>query len=294
MIDTLVISIGGIKGIAFVGVLEELFGKISFNSIKHIIGSSVGSIIGLLLSINYTTEEIYTICTEIDFSQFTLNSPEKLHENINEENICCIDNLVNFGLDNGNGMIRLLRSIVQIKCSVDITFKEHFEKFGKDLTVVATNIDKLRAEYFNYKNTPDVKIIDAVRLSISIPIIYTIQKHQDTNYTDGGISDYYPINYYDKTTSLGICLFKSRTESIQRTNTNIFNYVLNICNTLEIYMNSLLKELYEEYTIFIDIDKNIKINGISKFKMEKECKAEMYNLGKKLFTEYYTKYKHRF
>ena len=293
MIDTLVISIGGIKGISFIGVLDELFKKISIDDIKFIIGSSVGSIIGILLSIGYKPDEIYSICTEIDFAKFTLNPVDQLHECINDE-ICNLDNLNNFGLDNCNGLIRLLKSIIQIKCSPNITFKEHYEKYNKELTIVATNIDELKSEYFNYKSNPNDKIIDIVKLSISIPIIYIMQNHNNINYTDGGISDYYPIEFYNKETSIGICLIKTNN-NIKKNNENFINYLYNIVNSLEIYMNSLLRKLYNKYTIFIDtniISLNKKHPG--DFNIKSEHKEKLYKLGKELFIKYYEKNTDRF
>lgn len=289
MIDTLVISIGGIKGISFVGALEEIFKKIDIKDIKYIIGSSVGSILSFLISIGYRVDEIYSICTEIDFNKFTLDSCDKLHECIDND-ICSIDNLNNFGFDNCNGIIHLLKSITKIKCDVDITFKEHFEKYEKELTIVVTDIDNLKASYFNYKNNPDDKIIDAIKLSISIPIIYIMQNYKNCNYTDGGISNLYPINYYNKETSIGICLFKNIVN--KKENNNIINYLTNIIYTLEIYIYSLIYQLYEEYTIFIDSE-HIDTTFAS-FDISSENKHKLYSLGKSEFHKYYKKYEKRF
>lgn len=296
MIDTLVISIGGIKGISFIGVLEELFKKISFkDDIKYIIGSSVGSIIGLLLTLEYTPDEIFSICTEIDFSKFTLNKCDKLDGCINSE-ICSLQNLNSFGLDDCSGMIRLLKSVIHIKCSSNITFKEHYEKYKKELTIVATDIDDLSAKYFNYKETPDEQIINIIKLSISIPIIYIKQNYKNINYTDGGISNYYPIDYYNLESSIGICLIKTNADNIKRKNDDILNYILNIVNSLEIYMNSLLYKLYTDYTIFVNtgLMNNDELKGPGNFGIRLENKNKLYEYGKKQFLVYYKDHKSRF
>jgi len=44
-----------------------------------------------------------------------------------------------------------------------------YEKYGKELCVVVTNLNMMNAEYFHPKTTPDVPVRQAVRMSLSIP-----------------------------------------------------------------------------------------------------------------------------
>ena len=61
MINNLILSGGGIKGISLIGAIEYLYEKNYMNNINTILGTSIGSIIGYLIIIGYTPEELYNI-----------------------------------------------------------------------------------------------------------------------------------------------------------------------------------------------------------------------------------------
>ena len=44
-----------------------------------------------------------------------------------------------------------------------------FEEYGKELCIIATNLNMMNAEYFHRKTTPDMPVRDAVRMSMGIP-----------------------------------------------------------------------------------------------------------------------------
>ena len=64
---TLVLSGGGLKGIAILGLLQKLYKTGKLNNFDKFIGTSVGSIISLLLSIGYTPLEIYEMYNKINY-----------------------------------------------------------------------------------------------------------------------------------------------------------------------------------------------------------------------------------
>ena len=68
--DELIISSGGIKGISLVGALKKLSYYYPLNKIKYYTGCSIGSLISLLLNIDYTIDEIKNIFLNINFGNF--------------------------------------------------------------------------------------------------------------------------------------------------------------------------------------------------------------------------------
>lgn len=44
-----------------------------------------------------------------------------------------------------------------------------YDKYGKELCVVVTNLNMMNAEYFHPKTSPDVPVRVAVRMSMAIP-----------------------------------------------------------------------------------------------------------------------------
>jgi hypothetical protein len=88
----------------------------------------------------------------------------------------------------------------------DITFKELYLNYNKKFTVIGTNLSKGIEAAFNYINTPNMSIITAVRISISIPIIFTPVLYNDEYYVDGALTNIFPINYCDQKTTISINL----------------------------------------------------------------------------------------
>ncbi|XP_071955975.1 uncharacterized protein [Antedon mediterranea] len=82
-----------------------------------------------------------------------------------------------------------------------LTFKELYDQTGKELCCVATNLNLMAAEYCHVKTTPDMPIIVALRMSMSLPALlcavkYKLRDHEDV-YVDGGLLCNYPIHVYD-------------------------------------------------------------------------------------------------
>ncbi len=76
----LVLSGGGIKGIAFVGAYEELEKR--YRSFGNIAGVSAGALIGALIGAGYTSRELIRILKEFDFSILKIRSGDYLNTSI--------------------------------------------------------------------------------------------------------------------------------------------------------------------------------------------------------------------
>ena len=103
-IDTLCFSGGGTKGLVFIGGVKALIDKniISLQNIKKFIGTSAGSIIAFLLSINYTPEEIEDFVLNFNFKKL-------------EADPSCENLFSNFGLDDGKKLEYLLSKLLYFK-----------------------------------------------------------------------------------------------------------------------------------------------------------------------------------
>jgi NTE family protein len=196
-IDTLVCGGGGVRCIGTIGALIHLEKEGILKNIKRYAGTSAGSIIIVLLNIGYTPQEIF----DTIFSQ----SNAIVHDSVPR----VIYNLFSdYGLYSGNKMMSYLGTLFQNKgFNKDITLKEMFIKTNKILVITATSLNTRNTYFFSYQTFPDTKVIDAVRMSISIPGFFSSVSYVvdgvSHRFVDGGILQNYPLDYYDICESQG-------------------------------------------------------------------------------------------
>jgi NTE family protein len=209
--DTLCLSGGGTSGISTLGSLKilENYNFYNYKKINNFYGTSVGSIICFFLIIKYSIDDIINFIDKFNF--------DNLDQKANAEIF-----LKNYGLNTGSRLVTIIQTFLYEKFKLkDITFFELYKKTNKNFGVVGTNITKNREELFSYKNTPNMSVIKAIRISISIPFVFTIVEHNNFKYTDGGLVNNFPINYCNSKTTIGINLVSSKDN-----NCNTFLYFL--------------------------------------------------------------------
>lgn len=198
-IDTLVCSGGGTKGIAYIGVIkyldrlkklrliEELDKKDSYIypkiDIKKITCVSVGCFMGLLYTLNYNSEELEEIIYNIDFEDLS---------DIKIRNF-----LQKYGLESGKKLIEWLGTfLIKKGYNQDITFSQLYKKTGIHLQILASNVNKYTLGIFDYEKTPKLKVLKAIRMSISIPFLFSAEKYKGDIYVDGGLVANHPMYFF--------------------------------------------------------------------------------------------------
>ena len=261
--DTLCLSSGGVYGLSYIGALDYLINEkiLNLNNIKIFAGTSIGSIILFFIIIGYNIKEINYIIINLNFS--------KLQSEINIENL-----LINNGIDNGLKIITLLKFFLNKKLNIDdITFKELQLKYNKNFIVIGTNFSKGEEAVFNYINTPDMSIITAIRISISIPFIFTPVLYNNEYYVDGALTNAFPINYCNQETTISINLPYSDSYKIN----DVFDVLLNSIKIMsksiscknKCNINDNIINIYNDES-YISYDLNINL----------ETKKNLINLGK--------------
>ena len=94
-------------------------------------------------------------------------------------------------------------------------------------------------EIFDNVNTPELKIIDAIRMAISIPFVFSIKKYNENIYVDGAIINNFPINLFKSTMDTTLCI-KLKGEEMDRESGCNDNKDNDICNLKE-YVLRLIK-----------------------------------------------------
>jgi len=183
MLKSICLSGGGITGFAHIGVLQLLHEKNLLKRIDTIVGTSIGAVVGTLYGLGIVPNDI--------FNAFA---------NINDNALLKYTDLDSFfqsyGIDTGEYFMAYLVDIfLQHNANPLITFKNYQKIYGKRLVLTGSNITKHETEYFSTVNTPDMRVLDAIRISISIPFLFSAVKYNNHVYVDGGITDNYPLQY---------------------------------------------------------------------------------------------------
>ncbi len=193
----LVFEGGGVKGIAYVGAMQELEARGILPAIQRVAGTSAGAINAALVGLGYSNEETRDILWELDFKKMM------------DANLGLIRNSIrlftSYGWFKGDFCHSWLADLVKAKTgSVDTTFAEvesmKKAKSFKSMHFMVTNLCTGFSEVFSAEKTPDARIVDAVRFSMSIPFFFAAKRHgqrQDV-YVDGGVIDNYPVKIFDR------------------------------------------------------------------------------------------------
>jgi NTE family protein len=205
-IRNLVFEGAGIRGIAYAGVIESLEGAGIMSNIERVGGTSAGAITAAMLSVGYSSEEIIEVISKMKLQKF------------NDGKFLFIGGISRtrkkFGWYRGEKFAKWMGQVLEQKTgNSDITFRELHEGNYKDLYVVGTSLSKQKAVILSYETYPEMRVKDAVRISMSIPLYYqavfvdsvgNVYKRQNEAknldvMVDGGIIGNFPIYLFDST-----------------------------------------------------------------------------------------------
>ena len=200
---------GGVRGLAYAGVISVLEKQGVLQHIDNVAGSSAGAIAGLLVSVGYTAKEIDSIMQELPVQQFNDGKGGLYGKYKRVKN--------DFGIYEGKKFEQWLQQLVKNKTGKpNLTFSElhqlHLSSaVYKDLYCTGTNLSRQQLEIFSYEHTPQMPVALAVRISGSVPLYFEpvalndqkekIKKGDDSSfinyYVDGGMLCNYPISMFD-------------------------------------------------------------------------------------------------
>lgn len=192
----LVFEGGGVKGIAYGGVLSALEEHGILEPIIRVGGTSAGAIASSLLAVGVPIDELSELLEATPFAKFAdrgfgyIRATKRL--------------LTRYGWHRGDEFSEWMRNHIKNACGdPDITFAQLFAKHQQTPTryrrlfIIGTNLSRQRSEVFSHINTPDMPIWLAVRISMSIPLFFQSVSFNGEVYVDGGVTWNFPINLFD-------------------------------------------------------------------------------------------------
>ena len=182
----LIMKGGGTKGLAYIGALKELVKHYDFN---WYVGTSAGAISAVLLASNFSIDELESKLCNKDFRDF-----------LKPLNPIVIYNLFfKGGLFEATEFTSWIDDLLMEKFDTEIE-KVPLKKISETknrVTIYASRIDD-EAVIFD-SNNPEPKGIsaaEAVRCSMSIPLVFTPYHNYKMKILDGGAQNNYPVSIF--------------------------------------------------------------------------------------------------
>ena len=197
----LVLSGGGAKGAVHIGVLKYI--EEAGIPIDYIAGTSMGSIVGGMYALGYSSDEILNIISEVDWDRLISDQVERQkisYERKSENRTQVITvpfslgtdkeelqsrsfkNSLPTGIVSGDNLINLFNSL-----SVGYSDPVDFNDLPTPFLCIATNVINGEADVLN-KGI----FSKSLRASMAIPVLFDPVKIDDTLYADGGLVNNFP------------------------------------------------------------------------------------------------------
>jgi NTE family protein len=205
----LVLEGAGIRGVAYAGAIQYMEERGMIEHLDNVGGTSAGAIAALAISLGYTAKEIEDLIYNTKLQKFNdgkfffIGGISRLNRN--------------YGWYRGKAFTKWLEKVIERKTgNADITFRELHEQRFKNLYVTGTSLNHQSLLVFSHTTYPDMKVKDAVRISMSIPLYFearvidsvghVLSKAPKNSYydlvVDGGFTGNFPITMFDSLTSL--------------------------------------------------------------------------------------------
>lgn len=263
--DTLVIGPAGAKAFLFTGTIKILERENFLSNVSLWVGVSAGAALSLLLVCGFKTEEIIEICMDLS-----------LKNDLMDINLADIQK--KFGFISGKILEEKLKQCVISKFGKIVTLRDLKEITGKTWIAVAFNMDKLEPEYFNPDRFPELSVIDATMMSMSIPILFQPRQYNGNMYVDGAIGAPYPILKYDNgiRNILGLFVY----DEFEIYNDNITEYLYRLIHAGMKVLRDTQINYSSEKVKHIKLKTSIKDStGVS---IDKETREVMIQNGEKM------------
>ena len=194
--ENLVFEGGGIKGIAYAGAIGVLEAKGIMPGIRRVAGTSAGAITATLLALGAGGAQIQEILHATQFSAFedaslglVRNTWRLVHR---------------YGWYKGDAFSDWAKKqIAALGGDAELTFaalsaraKEAPGRY-RELYMIGTDLSAQDTLVYSADHTPNTPVWEALRVSMSLPLVFASMKSGKDICVDGGLSWNYPLDLFD-------------------------------------------------------------------------------------------------
>lgn len=219
----IVLSGGGMTGLAYIGVYRYLIQYKLFRHVHHIVGCSIGAIFAFLFALNLTVEDLENYVYDLILTSKAMEFR--------------VDNIFQFLEKNGMFSMNNLNTVlikVLFKAGIErpeeMTFQEFSKYTGKNIYIATTCVNTRKCRMFSNIDTPNDLVIPVICASCSIPLLFEPITIQDYLYIDGGTVNNLPID----------CISYQPTDHLLVIKLNFNPFLERICKTSELLQDPML------------------------------------------------------
>ena len=219
--------------------------------VREISGSSAGAILALFLALGMSVDEILDLSLSLNIPSFV---KIRLGSFFNK-----------FGFVD-MGPIR--KKLVDI-CGSDPTFSE----LDMKIYVSAFCLNTSETVYFSKDSHPDMKVIDAVCMSMAVPFIFACGSYENRTYVDGGVKEEFPLTPFLDKKPYEITCMKIKMDRIYQDTIDTPKQFVDT-----IIRSALSNRVVCDMPIEI-IETNVEDINVFDFSMDYEQKVKLYTIG---------------
>lgn len=185
---------GPLACLAYVGAVRFLEDVGIWSRIQRLAGAGTGAIIASLLCIGFNSHQLQNV---LDTDLRTLAQDHACGK------LCLGCNMSStFGWNPNKKILSWFGAKMKEAIGKqDATFNEIYQKFGKELCIIVTNVSQGCLDYCHPKTTPHLPVVEAVRISLATPGICSPVKSrlngEEEYFVEGTFLNAYPIHCFD-------------------------------------------------------------------------------------------------
>lgn len=254
-LDTIVFSGGGVRGLAYAGMLmafQDTFGLSISEHFKTFVGTSIGALFALVCALGISTERALGILEAKGLGLIFQSDPTCL--------------LTHYALNSGAVLESVIKEL--LLCygpaggNVNVTLEELFALTGKKLVITVVDLLSSNTLYLDHTNEGrKISVLKALMGSTALPPLFppvsvTVGDRLITDhylFTDGGLLDNFPIAQFDPEKTLGV----RTTWYIDPASpmSDISSYYTRVLSIMQLTMHSIQQKISEghKHVILIDL-----------------------------------------
>lgn len=273
--ENLILAGGGIKVLSYFGALRYVNKIHNIKNIKRIIATSAGSIVGLMVLLDFSLDEMLNFVIEHNFND--LKETENILSGLSRF-------AVNFGFYSTEILENWIYKLFDFKnISYDITFLQFYNLIKKDLILTCTCLNTHSLRLLSFEHTPDIQIINAIKIAMSLPFAFEPVIIDNYYYVDGALICNYPFEFIykfdpDLKKTIGMNLI-----SDDDNNNSIYGFV----NYIDAILRSITSHQYKDYPNTIVI--NTKEISTLDFQIDNIKKDKLFSRGYRSAKNYFKK-----